>query len=160
MDARTEPGTYSFSNTRFDSFFPSSDTQSYSTVPFRKTQNAENINIPELPNRDKFLYYFHACFYGLVIQYCQFLANLCALSIYDSSYTGCIAIDIVNREIMLNSTRVFGGDFNDYSGHLIRLEKYSNTNEMKNVIINNTQTSLYSGDNSNFIYQLDLYLAK
>ena len=159
MDARTNPGTYSFSNTEFDSYFPTS-SQSYSSVPFRKSQNSESIEIPELADHDKFFYYFHACYYGLVIQYCQFLANLCALSIYDSDYYACIAIDIVNRKIIENRNTLFGGDFDDYSSHLIRLEKYINTNQMKNEIINRTQTSLYSDDNSNYIYQLDLYLAK
>ena len=135
-----------------------SSTSGYTSSYFQIGQ--DTINIIEFSDNDgdgaNFYYYYHACYQGLFIEYCQFLANLCTLCIYNSQCYACQAIEKINDRIFDDKDKLFGGSYQEYSHFLKFNESFS---VLKNKKINTTQTSLDSEDNDN-TNKLDLYLAK
>ena len=137
---------------------PNANGNTYYSFPLSFGNTQETITITEFKD-SKFYYYYHACVKGLFIEYCQFLANICTLSIYNTNCYACKAIEDLNGLIVerLNKDKdVFGGSYPDYK-HFLKFNE--SLTDLKKKKIEGVQTSLDSEDNSN-INQLNLYLAK
>ena len=135
-------------------FFTETNSFTHSSFQFGQ----ETINIIEFSDY-KFYYYFHACYQGLFLEYCQFLANICTLSIYNSQCLACKAIELLNNRI--KEENVLGEEYKEYDHFLTFNESLD---QLKKTRISETQTSLDSSNdddnNNNLMNKLNLYLAK
>lgn len=60
-------------------------------------QSSQEDTTPTYFDSKELYYHYHSCKYGLVHESCQYLANLCTLSIYSKEHAACKAMELLQE---------------------------------------------------------------